>query len=203
MDEKEILVSIGDRNVKEIGEAIGNKTCNKILELLADSEMSATDLSKKMKVSLTTVDYAIKKLLKTGLISKSGHWWSVKGKKISMYKVSNKKIIISPRKSLGKIFGTVILLTGLVGLTIKQFFKNRLQFYNVPNFAAWQESAFIASDNAELLGETAALTKATGEVASVGFFQSLSPWSWFLIGAWLAILLFFILTLISERRSKK
>ena len=203
MDEKEILVSIGDKNVKEIGEAIGNKTCNKILELLADEEMSATDLSKKMKVSPTTIDYAVKKLLKTGLISKSGHWWSVKGKKISMYRISNRKIIISPRKSMTKIFGIVLGLTGLVGLTIRQFFGSKSQIYDVSNLAVRQESVLMAVDSAELVGKSAPVADIAPSVAQTGFFQTLSPWSWFLIGAWFAILLFFIVTIWSERREKK
>ncbi|MDZ7908695.1 MAG: hypothetical protein U5N10_11055 [Gemmobacter sp.] len=38
--------------------------------------------------------------------------------------------------------------------------------------------------------------------SSVGFFAGVGSWGWFLIGAWFAVLIFFIITLINGRRYK-
>jgi len=191
MEEKHIMVSLGDKNVKEIGEVIGNKTCNKILEFLAGEDGTVTDISRALKIPLNTVDYNVKKLVSAGLIEKSSHWWSVKGKKMPVYRVSNRKIIISPRKSFAKVFAWVVGLTGLTALTIKQFIGNIFREYS------YTTGPLIKStrDNVVFL-----------ETASGGFLNTLagiSPWSWFLIGAWFAVVLFFAITLYAERRRSK
>jgi len=194
MDEKHISVSLGDDKIKEISEAIGSKTCNKILDALADEQLTVSDLSKKLKMPLNTVDYNIKKLVKARLIEKASHWWSVKGKKMPTYKVSNKKIIISPKKSVAKVFAWTIGLTGLLALTLREIMRpvetaigSARDFAVRPATEEIMAYAPVAADQA---------------VASASFLQSISPWSWFLIGAWLAILLFFAITMISERREK-
>jgi len=205
MDDKHILVSLGDEKAKAISEVIGDKTCNKILDFLAETEATVSDISYKLKMPLNTVDYNIKKLVKAGLIEKGTHWWSVKGKKMPVYRVSNKQIIISPKKSITKVFAWVIGLTGLTSLTIKQFMGS--------SKTAGEQIMYVARDSVEeampMLSQKATMEVApaavgAGAVNSSGgflaFVTGLSPWSWFLIGAWFAVLLFFLFTLISERR---
>jgi DNA-binding transcriptional ArsR family regulator len=189
MDEKHITVSLGDAKVKEIGEIIGNKTCNKILDFLAGEDGTVTDISRKLKIPLNTVDYNVKKLVKAGLIEKASHWWSVKGKKMPMYRVSNRKIVISPRKSVAKVFAWVVGLTGLTALTLREFMGGSFGGMSIDK----------AADSSELLLEATSSAAANG---SVGFWAGLGPWSWFLIGAWFAVVLFFVITLINDRRHR-
>jgi len=186
MEEKHIMVSLGDKNAKEIGEIIGNKTCSRILEFLASEDGTVTDISNALKIPLNTADYNVKKLVSAGLIEKSSHWWSVKGKKMPVYRVSNRKIIISPRKSVAKVFAWVIGLTGLSALTLRQFMGSGVKLGNDV-----AEGGTYASDMVPLVG-----------LEPTGFWASISPWSWFLIGAWFAVVLFFVITLYTERRSK-
>ena len=179
MDEKHILVSLGDEKVREIGEVIGNKSCNRILDLLAEGELTVSDIARKLKMPINTVDYNVKKLVKAGLIESLSHWWSVKGKKMPTYRVSNRKIIISPRKSAAGVFAWVFGLTGLSALTLREVMKStEVVISEVPRVMAEFDS---------LAGSSA--------VESVGFWGGLGPWSWFLIGAWFAVFLFFIITL--------
>lgn len=210
MDDKHILVSLGDDKVKQIGEVIGNKTCNKILDLLAENEMTVTDISKKLKIPLNTTDYNIKKLVKAGLIEKASHFWSIKGKKIPVYRVSNRKIIISPKRSVGKIFAWTLGITGLSALTIREFTKRTFggvapmvsrSFQN--DVVTKEASAVMAIPELETLSMNAGTTDAVlTTISSPGFWQSLSPWAWFLFGAWFAVLLFFILTIYNERKTR-
>ena len=188
MDNKHILVSLGDDKVKQIGEVIGNKTCNKILDLLSVEEMTVTDISQKLKIHLNTIDYNIKKLVKSGLIKKNSHFWSVKGKKMPAYKISNMKIIISPRKTIGKTFAWVLGLTGLSALTIRKFMKKSFEQVRPVMLKSVQNDFVIEEADAAFFA-----------VSSTGFWSGLNPWTWFLFGAWFAILLFFVLTI---RRNK-
>jgi len=196
MDEKHISVSLGDDKIKEISEVIGSKTCNKILDALADEQLTVSDLSKKLKMPLNTVDYNIKKLVKARLIEKADHWWSVKGKKMPTYKVSNKKIIISPKKSVAKIFAWTLGLTGLIALTLREMMRPATVM------SGTAKDFVVEPMVEEMLAAAPVLADTSAQVASTGILQSITPWSWFLIGAWLAILLFFAITMIFERRKK-
>lgn len=200
MDEKEILVSLGDDRIKEIAEVVSNKTCNKILDLLTESEMTPTEISNKLKIPLNTTDYNLKKLVKSGLIEKASKWWSVKGKRINSYKVSNKKIIISPKKSIAKTF---ILTLGLTG--IGSFIIKKLMNQNAP--IVMLKETVVTSVRDDVAVESFAMNPQASDaivrtVTNTNFWQNLNAWDWFLFGAWAAILIFFILTIYNERKPK-
>src|SRR3989338_4499204 len=98
MNDKYINFDIDDPRALAIAEAMANKTSKKILSLLSEKEMSESDLASALELPLNTVGYNIDKLLNAGLIEKTKNFfWSVKGKKIPTYKISNKKILISPK----------------------------------------------------------------------------------------------------------
>ena len=100
-DENYIMVSMDDTRLKKIAEVLGNKTCKKILDYLAgEKEASVKDVSDALKIPINTSEYNVKKLLEADLIQKrSNFFWSKKGKKIVMYELSNKSIVISPKNS--------------------------------------------------------------------------------------------------------
>ena len=91
------MISLEDEKSRKLGEAISNPTCKKIISLLAEKELSATEISREIKIPMNTLDYNLKKLISSGIIEKSKHFWSVKGKKIPTYKVVNKVIVIQPK----------------------------------------------------------------------------------------------------------
>lgn len=120
MVEKILNIDIDDKNSSKIAEILGNKTCKKILGLIADKDsISEGDIAKELKIPANTINYNIKKLISAGFIEETKTWfWSVKGKKIKTYRLANKKIIISTKKSfktlLVSIFGV-----GILGFAIK------------------------------------------------------------------------------------
>lgn len=123
MEKKYILVSLEDDKAKKLADVLGNKTSNKIINLLAEKEMSEKDLADELNIPINTVEYNLKKLLAADLIEKSKNFfWSPKGRKIDLYQVSNKSIVISPKKStnLKKFVPIAItLFSGLGALLIK------------------------------------------------------------------------------------
>ncbi|MFH1500459.1 MAG: beta-propeller domain-containing protein [archaeon] len=101
MDDKFILMGMDDERSKKIAEVIGNKTCKKILDYLADNtEKSEKEISEALGIPINTVEYNLKKLLDSGLVEKAKNFfWSRKGKKIDLYKLAKKHIVISPRST--------------------------------------------------------------------------------------------------------
>jgi len=142
---------------------------------------------------LNTIGYNIDKLMDAGLIEETkGFLWSVKGKRIMKYRVSNKRIIISP-KSLSKGVIPAVLITALVSLGIKMFYDNRVvqTLADSGKSEVVQSGGGVASSAATSVGMEAAkvavpaVSSANGAIISVA--QS-NVWAWFFLGALMALL---------------
>jgi DNA-binding transcriptional ArsR family regulator len=120
MVEKILNLDLNDENSSTIAEILGNKTCKKILGFIAENEgLSETDISRKLAIPANTINYNIKKLVKAGLIEETKNFfWSVKGRKIKTFKLANKKIIISTKKSFKSLLVSAITF-GFIGLLVK------------------------------------------------------------------------------------
>ncbi len=100
-EETFIMVSLKDEKSKQLATAISNDTCRKILDYLANKEASESELSKKLNIPISTVSYNIKLLLDNGIIQSKEFVWSEKGKKIDIYTLAKKLIIIAPKEITG------------------------------------------------------------------------------------------------------
>ncbi len=109
-DDKFIMMSMEDSKTKSLADVLGSKTCKKIIDYLVDhDEASQKDLSDALNIPMNTMDYNMKKLLASGLVQKrKNFFWSKKGKKIAMYELSNKSIVISPKRGFGDKMKTLI-----------------------------------------------------------------------------------------------
>ena len=199
MEEKRVSIALDDKRLKDVAESITNKTCNKILQYLVDKTATVSEISEKLKLPINTVDYNIKKLLRADLIEKDSHWWSVKGKKMPTYKISNKEIIIKPKKLVNyKKYLVALFSTGVIGL-----FLNKISLtgkVNTLSQIGGIESTQLFAEAPKAMVETTmdgARDLATSAVSSS---FNLGIGHWFIIGAWLIILAFFIYSIISERR---
>lgn len=197
MSKKYLMFSLDDERAKDLADVMSNKTSKKIVDYLSENDASVSDIANDLDMPLNTVDYNVKKLLKAGLIEKKKKFfWSVKGKKIPVYTVSNKHIVISPNKNKLRGFIPVLLITGLVGFIIRFLTLNSFSSENVEDGAV-----FLASKTGNLAGEAGILAERAVDVSSGGFLfyvSSLNGWMWFLIGAWFAVLVFYIYSLIKK-----
>jgi len=177
-----ILVSLDDEKSKSIAEVIGSKTCKKIINYLAETkEASQKDLSTALKIPLNTIEYNIKKLLDSGFIQKAKNFfWSKKGKKIIMYKLSKKSVIISHKKSNINKFKSILpafILTaaGTFAIWVYEKLSSVPQNLNQKYIPAIDES----------------LRKATNFVESpasdLSVISNMPLWIWFLAGSLIAI----------------
>lgn len=101
MDDKFIMMNMNDERSKKVAEILGNKICKKIIDCLAEkNEASEKDLADAIGSPINTVEYNLKKLLEVGLVEKTKNFfWSKRGKKIPMYKLAKKHLVISPKSS--------------------------------------------------------------------------------------------------------
>jgi DeoR/GlpR family transcriptional regulator of sugar metabolism len=177
-----ILVSLNDEKSKSIAEVIGSKTCKKIINYLTETkEASQKDLSTALKIPLNTIEYNIKKLLDSGFIQKAKNFfWSKKGKKIIMYKLSKKSVIISHKKSNIKKFKSILpafILTAAGTFAVWIYEKIRFipQTLNQKYLPVIDES----------LREVTNFLESPASGANV--ISNMPLWIWFLAGSLIAI----------------
>ncbi len=196
MTEKYINIDLSDPRSEAIAEVISNKTCKKILNIIAEKEMSEGDITKALGTPANTINYNVKKLIDSGLIEKTPtYFWSVKGKRISTYRVSNKRIVITPRTSTKGVIPAV-LLSGIAAVIIK---KLAAPVYSGLQTAK-QTANSAAAPSTEILADAARAAKEQAAQTVSIFSQS---WIWFFIGALSSLIIFFTWNWLINRRSFK
>lgn len=183
MEKKYILISMEDDRAKNLSGVLGNKTCKRIVDFLAEkNQASEKDIADELNLPINTVEYNLKKLLSAELIEKAKNFfWSKKGKKIPMYRLSNKSIIISPGSSRVsskiKSILPIVLISGVGAVLVQKIFAVKQ----------------VVESNTLLQG-----TKLAQEAAPSIFRETASTnfpliGIWFLIGAIFATLMMIIL----------
>ena len=182
---KYIAISLDDNKTKYFAEILGNKTCIKILNILSEKELTETDLSEELKIPLNTIDYNIKKLIQAELIKSNSHFWSVKGKKIPVYTVCNKSIIISPKKKITPLLSIGFLIS--LGAVIIGYLQSPIQQVKSADIFALSESGNLLS---------------APSTANINIFSWLisTPWALFIISSLAVSGLFLLFKKINERR---
>jgi DNA-binding transcriptional ArsR family regulator len=188
MVEKYLLFSLEDEKAKKLGEVIANPTSRKIANLLAEKEASETDISKELNIPLNTVEYNLNRLVEAGIVEKSKNFfWSAKGKKIDMFKVANKLIVISPKKTnvYSKLKSVVPVVFFSALFTAFILWYSNLQantlFASAPSVQTAAEKAVSAAAGA---AQTAQATP-----PAFPFLQ------WALIAIWLIVVVYVIWTM--------
>ncbi len=182
MSNSSISIDIDDPRTGLVAEALANKTCVKILGLLAENDLTASDIAIKLNIPLNTTGYNLEKLINSGLVEKSSDFfWSVKGKKTPVYKIANRKIVISPKRIVKGVIPAV-LLSGVGALLLKLFTQKGVQ--KTASFERFADSVSTESF-ANLVSEVT-----NSSVESSGFFGA--TWTWFFIGALFSLIVLFL-----------
>ena len=197
MKNKFLLVNLDEEKTKKLAEVIASRTSRKILDFLAEKESTESELSKNLKLPLSTVHYHLQKLQEGGLVTVEEFHYSKKGREVNHYKLANKYIIIAPKevKGLKSRLKSILPLVGIIaGISIIIEFVQRstLSLGQKAVFGA-ERVAMTAADEAADIVPTAVQTTTLPLWAHIGF--------WFLIGGLSAILLYLLIDLI-RRRSK-
>lgn len=208
MAKKYILFSLDEDKTGKLASVLSNKTCKQILNLLAEEELSETDISKKLKIPLNTVGYSVKKLKSIGLIEEKTHYFSLRGKRIPVYQVSNKEILISPKKSLISqiksqlsLVGVSAIFTGFILWSKQQYLKTAAQSAEVFSRAMDNAEPMLlkmGEDAGALMNAVPEATQIVTETSSVSSVFSFGITEWFLMGIWIAIVLALVVTNISS-----
>jgi predicted transcriptional regulator len=127
--EKVLILPLNEGS-KKITQILSNDKAMRVLEILTDKPMSATDVAEKLAMPLTTIKYNLDALVEVDLIKVKQTKWSKKGREIKIYEPVQKFIVVAPgsiqkdkstvlsmlKKYLGLVAGAVFAATGLEAL---------------------------------------------------------------------------------------
>ena len=99
MADNVVLLEPGDERAQKIAKAMSSQTASDILQLLAESPNSLTGITDRLSIPLTTAKYHTENLLEAGLIQVLETKYSVKGREIKIYSLTNQLLIVAPRQS--------------------------------------------------------------------------------------------------------
>jgi DNA-binding transcriptional ArsR family regulator len=197
-DESFLLVSLDEDKSKSLAQVLSNDTSRKILDFLSKTEHATeTEISKEMKVPLSTVHYNLDLLVKSNLVTNENFTYSEKGKQIVHYTLSNKYVIIAPRKTEAlkeklRQFLPVVLITAVVSLGIKFFSKSMNVLSAAPQLMKTEAADTGLRATAEAYGGNFSPIAQTQEFAV-----------WFLFGSVFALIIYFIWAEIILKKIKK
>ncbi|NJD53893.1 MAG: winged helix-turn-helix transcriptional regulator [Candidatus Methanoperedens sp.] len=126
-EEKLLILPLGDAS-KKITQVISNDTARQIIELLADTPLSASDIAQSLHVPLTTIAYNLENLENVGLIKVEKIKYSEKGREVKIYAPVRKLIILVPEKTDRNSVGDIlrkylgIILAAVFASSIIEFF---------------------------------------------------------------------------------
>lgn len=197
-DEPYLLVSLDDNKSKTLAQVLSNDTARKILDHLSKKEHATeTDISKDLKVPLSTVHYNLDLLVKADLVTDESFTYSEKGKQIIHYALSNKYVIIAPRKSALfmeklKQFLPVLLITTGISVGIKYFWKVPVIYEAAPMMAK------VAEESADT-----SLAAGISAIPETPFMQTQEFAIWFLFGSVVALVVYFVWAEVILKKMKK
>jgi DNA-binding transcriptional ArsR family regulator len=99
MTEDVVFLEPGDERAQKIAKAMGSQTASDILQLLSEGQKSLTDITERLAIPMTTAKYHVENLLDAGLLSVAETKYSVKGREVKLYSLTNQLLIVAPRQA--------------------------------------------------------------------------------------------------------
>ncbi|MFC1741202.1 hypothetical protein ACFL3V_01565 [Nanoarchaeota archaeon] len=176
-----LLVSLKENKAKKLAEVISNNTCRKMLDHLADKkDATESDISKDLKIPISTVHYNMKALLTARLVKCDEYHYSAKGKEVNHYRLANQYVIIAPegekaliREKLKSIIPTALIM-GFAAGVIKLFSGSfgASEMLAAPMRGAMKSSADMDTANSMAYGASEiaeeAVADGAGEAVATG-----------------------------------
>jgi DNA-binding transcriptional ArsR family regulator len=116
MTDSVLMLEPGDQRAQKIAKAMASHTANDILNFLGEGQKSQTEITEHLAIPFTTVQYHIENLLDAGLIAVAATRYSVKGREIKYYALTDQLLIVAPRQA--NVRSLLLKYASLFGIVI-------------------------------------------------------------------------------------
>ena len=151
--EDAIFLEPGDEKTQNIVRAISHKTAGVVVQILsAEGPISLSDIADRLDISLNAAKYHIANLMKAGILEISRTRYSVKGKKIKIYRLKNQVFLVSPKVTSAEQLRKAEMkhraeLGGPVRIILKWDKTGKITFFNESGHR------FFGFDHHEVIGK--------------------------------------------------
>src|SRR5512137_2914022 len=124
MADNVVFLEPGDERAQKIAKAMGSQTASDILQILGEGPRSLTDITERLNIPMNTAKYHVENLLDAGLIAVEKTKYSIKGREVKIYMLTNQLLVVAPRQSdvrslllkYASLFGIVALASILISV---------------------------------------------------------------------------------------
>lgn len=157
---EKVLILPLNEDSKKITQTLSNDTSLKILELLAQKPLSATEIADELEIALTTVKYNLDALVESDLIKVKQTRWSKKGREIKIYEPVQKLIVVVPGRRNPDRSSIAGILRKYLGIAAAAVFASAGVEYlsrigNVGTIAAQDRESFSIPESRAIMEEAA------------------------------------------------
>ena len=99
MAEQVIVLEPGGEKAQKVAKAMASQTACDILRFIGEGQKTSTEISDHLSIPMNTAKYHIGNLLDAGLISVAATKYSVKGREVKVYSLTNQLLIVAPSQS--------------------------------------------------------------------------------------------------------
>jgi DNA-binding transcriptional ArsR family regulator len=99
MAENVVFLEPGDERAQKIAKAMGSQTASDILQILCEGPRSLSDITERLNIPMNTAKYHVENLLDAGLIAVEQTKYSIKGREVKIYTLTNRLLVVAPRQS--------------------------------------------------------------------------------------------------------
>ena len=169
MGDSVVFLEPGDERAQKIAKAMGSQTASDILQLLSEGPKSLSDITEKLNLPMNTAKYHVENLLDAGLIGVETTKYSVKGREVKIYTLTNQLLVVAPRQAdarslllkYASLFGIVALGTILISALTPLFSPQSMMRASVNTMNAAPPSSYAVQG-----GEAGAVAKAVSETVA-------------------------------------
>jgi len=187
MADNVVILEPGDENAQKIAKALANPTAGDILKSLAGKNKSLSEITEELAVPLNTAKYHLENLLDAGLISVADTRYSVKGREVKYYSLTDRLLIVAPKPAdvralllkYASLFAIVILGTVVFSLLVP--------LLAAPSVSTMGAAVPAPAEVQREAGNGAAMVKAGYDMASGSGAAPFDPALAFLLGGVLVI----------------
>lgn len=130
-----IFLEPGQEKAQNIVKAISHQNAGEVMQLLSLSgPLRLSDIADKLGLSLNAAKYHIENLMNAGLLDVDNTRYSVKGRKIKIYRLKNQVFIVAPRMTgIAEVRSALLKYGAALGMFIFVFFLALIQpFVELP-----------------------------------------------------------------------
>jgi DNA-binding transcriptional ArsR family regulator len=116
MAEQVVVLEPGGEKAQKIAKAMASQTACDILRLIGERQKTSTEISEHLSIPMNTAKYHIENLLDAGLIYVSATKYSVKGREVKVYSLTDQLLIVAPRQT--NVRSMLVKYASLFGIVV-------------------------------------------------------------------------------------